>query len=287
LGAVVGEEEEEEEEREPEGLCYTRLLAAQSDYGWKRSAAAKNLSLTPFSLHGCCKDNDWMCGQPMGALNDAKRSWANSRNSDGFLQSNVREKQHVKRWEDAYASIRKLGGSLDATKAKAKSDTFGELDPIDEIPLGFPSADVAKIRKAIKHSRRRLRANNLPSEDLIEAGGLFPHHAGKMKGRCNFDIPIMLNGAGFGSAIQNVVNVVLLALHTGNSFGFCVNKRAEDIFTPYFEPLARSCPIADCVQDLGLENEGAVAQLSFSYQELSRGLGAILACGNVVSLAHN
>ena len=81
--------------------------------------------------------------------------------------------------------------------------------------------------------------------------------------------------------MQNVVNVVLLALYTGSSFGFCENKRSATIFEPYFRSFGHSCPIARCVKDMGLRDAGAVSELSFRYQELSRGLMAILGCGNV------
>jgi hypothetical protein len=289
-GAFGEEEEEEEEDVEPQGYCYTHLLQAQANYGWKRKAAAKTLSLTPMSLHGCCKENDWMCGQPMGALNDAKGGWTNSRKNDDFLKANAAQQQHAARWEAAFEVVKQVGLQLTATKSKAKGDKFSELDPIEQLPYTFDAADVTSIVTKIKQtSRRRLGATNLNSilsqDDMLQAGGLFSHKlggdAGTASGNCAFDIPIVLNGAGFGSAMQNVVNVVVLALHTKNSFGFCVNDRSSTIFTPYFTPFARSCPIADCVKDMGLEDDGQVAHLSFTYQELSRGFLAILACGNV------
>jgi hypothetical protein len=102
---------------------------------------------------------------------------------------------------------------------------------------------------------------------------------------CNFDLPIYFNEAGFGSAFQNVANVVMLALHGNLTFGFCLDGRSESIWNPYFKmpfKTCSSCPKAVAgngdVTDLVKEN---VRHLSNMWQVLARSWLQIISCINV------
>jgi hypothetical protein len=97
---------------------------------------------------------------------------------------------------------------------------------------------------------------------------------------CNFDIPIYLNVAGFGSAVQNVFNVVMVALQGNLTFALCADGRSHDLWEPFFDspdlPICRKCNI------LKKGNEEEVMSLANVWQVLSRSLFNVLACVNVI-----